>query len=248
MGTRNGWICIFRKLPEWEWYKTPNMVQLFVHLLISANHKDGAWQGIKVQKGQLITGRKALSEATGLSEMSIRTCLARLEQTGEIRKQTTSKFSIITICNYSEYQDKKEDTNQQITNEQPASNQQLTTNNKKNNITKEKNMAASLDCAPQQQKKTAPKRETALKNGTLLSFNQFWNEYPKKINKQATEKLWAKLNPSPELLQVILSQLKKLKNTKNWQDNNGQFIPHPSTWVTNQRWTDEVISEVSEWQ
>jgi hypothetical protein len=112
----------------------------------------------------------------------------------------------------------------------------------------EKNLCKLPACSPQQQKKTAPKRETALKNGTLLSFNQFWNEYPKKINKQATEKLWAKLNPSPELLQVILSQLKKLKNTKNWQDNNGQFIPHPSTWVTNQRWTDEVISEVSEWQ
>ena len=80
------------------------MVHLFIHLLLSANHEDGRWQGVEVKRGQLITGRKALSEATGISEKAIRTTLNKLALTREIRRETASKFSIITICKYNEYQ------------------------------------------------------------------------------------------------------------------------------------------------
>jgi len=100
----DGWVKLHRVFKEWEWYKTPNMVHVFIHLLLSANHEDGKWQGASVLRGQLITGRKSISEATGISEKSIRTSLARLEQTGEISKKSASKYSIITICKYNDYQ------------------------------------------------------------------------------------------------------------------------------------------------
>jgi hypothetical protein len=100
-----GWIKLHRRLVEWEWYKVPSMVHLFLHLVLSANHEDGRWQGVVVKRGQLITGRRSLSEATGISEKTVRTCLSRLEETGEIIKKTASKFSIITVCKYSEYQE-----------------------------------------------------------------------------------------------------------------------------------------------
>jgi len=125
-----GWVKMYRKFSEWEWYKTPNMAHLFMHLVISANHIDGRWQGIEVKKGQLVTGRLSLSEQTGISEQSIRTALNKLKSTGEITIKSTSKFSIITICNYIEYQTQEieanqqinQQTNQQLTNNQPATN------------------------------------------------------------------------------------------------------------------------------
>lgn len=105
------------------------MVHLFTHLVLKANHKDGKWKGIPVKRGQLITGRKKLSSQTGISERSIRTCLKKLESTSELTIKATNKFSIITICNYNEYQDKKESSDQQSdqlpvqqpTNNRPAS-------------------------------------------------------------------------------------------------------------------------------
>ena len=100
----NGWIKLHRKFLTWEWYQNSHMVHLFIHLLLNANHEPCRWQGIEVQRGQLVTGRKKLSDQTGISEQSVRTCLNYLKSTNEIASKSTNKFSIITICNYDSYQ------------------------------------------------------------------------------------------------------------------------------------------------
>jgi len=113
---------------------------------LSANWepKKGIWnkKEFLIERGSLITGRKSIAKETGLSEQNIRTGLSCLRSLGMIEISTTkstSKFSYITISNYSEYQSvENEDnhqTNQQLTSNQPATNQQLTTTK---NIKKEK--------------------------------------------------------------------------------------------------------------
>ena len=64
---------------------------------------DKKWQGKVVEKGQLITSIDSIKCATHLSPQQIRTCLARLESTGEILKKSTNKYTLITICNYESY-------------------------------------------------------------------------------------------------------------------------------------------------
>ena len=140
-----GWIKLHRNLQNWEWYQDSKMVHLFYHLMLKANHKEGNWRGINVKRGQLITGRKRLSEETGISEQSIRTCLRNLEKTGEITMQPTRRYSVLTICKYDEYQDETNEgnqhSNQQRTMNKPAKNQALATNKndkKENNENNEK--------------------------------------------------------------------------------------------------------------
>lgn len=136
-----GHIKIDRKITKWEWYQDSNMVHVFLHLLLKANHKDGKYQGNIVKRGQLLTGRLQLAVALGLSEMQIRTCLKKLKSTNEITINSTSKFSIITICKYDSYQYSKNEDNQQInqqpnqqsTSNQPSDNQVITTNKNDNN-------------------------------------------------------------------------------------------------------------------
>lgn len=99
-----GWVKLHRRFINWEWYTVPYMVQIFVHLLLSANHEPGQWRCIQLQKGQLITGRKRLAKDTGIPEHTIRTCLNRLLSTQEITIQSTNKYSIITICHYETWQ------------------------------------------------------------------------------------------------------------------------------------------------
>ena len=122
-----GWIKIHHKFLDWEWYQESGMVSIFINLLLRANYQPRRWRGMVIERGQLVTGRKQLSIETGLSEQTIRTCLQRLEQTGEIKRQPTNKYSIITICNYESYQCEENKTNQQVTNNQPTTNQQSTT-------------------------------------------------------------------------------------------------------------------------
>ena len=146
----SGWIKLHRKFTEWEWYKSQEMKNLFLHLLLKANHADGKWQGMDVKRGQLITGLKALNTATGISTQRLRTCLSRLESTGELTSISTNKFRVITLCNYTSYQIEKDDTNKQInkqlTNKQQSTNKQLTSNkNEKKKKNEKKNKNKHLD-------------------------------------------------------------------------------------------------------
>ena len=128
------WVKLHDSWLEWEWHTDPNMVSLFFHLLSMASKKDTRFRGYNIKRGQVVVGRKMLSEKTGISEQTVRTCLARLEHTGEISRKSTNKFSIITICNYNSYQPNFGESNQQLTSNQPTTNQQLTTLKDNKNI------------------------------------------------------------------------------------------------------------------
>lgn len=134
-----GWIKIFRKIQSWGWYNDSQMVHLFIHLLLEANHEDRIWKGQPVKRGQMIFGRKAVAETLGISEQSIRTCITRLKSTNEITTKSTNKFTLVTIVNYDQYQveDKKSTSKStsENANEQPTTNQQLTTPKELKNTT-----------------------------------------------------------------------------------------------------------------
>jgi len=68
-------------------------------------------------------------------------------------------------------------------------------------------------------------------------FSIFWEEYPKKVGKGSAEKAWEKLKPD---LAVVLASLKEQKQSRQWTENAGQYIPHPTTWLNQKRWEDEV--------
>ena len=132
-----GFITLHRKFLAWEWAGEPNMVSLFVHLLLLANHEAKKWQGIEIGRGQLVSSVQSLSARTGLSISQIRTGLKRLEMTGEIANKTSNKYSVITICKYDSYQtqtvcnDKQND--KQIANKSQTNRNQIATNNNENN-------------------------------------------------------------------------------------------------------------------
>ena len=128
-----GFIFLHRRFLDWEWYGEPNMVALFIHILLSANYEVKRWKGIEIERGQFITSLQSLSDAIGVSVMKVRTCLKRLEETGEITTKTTNKYSVITICKYDSYQSQNSDANKQITNNQQTDNKQITIKQQSNN-------------------------------------------------------------------------------------------------------------------
>lgn len=107
-----GWIKLHRKFLEWEWYTDSKMVHLFIHLLLSASIEDRKWKGIVLQRGQLATTVAELSKKTGLTARNLRTCIDKLEECQIIDRQTTNKYTLITICNYESYQAREDDSRQ----------------------------------------------------------------------------------------------------------------------------------------
>lgn len=122
-----GWIHLFRKFINWEWYDCPNVKIVFLHCLLMANHKKGKWQGVTIKRGQFVSSYEKIATANGLSVQQVRTSIKKLKMTQEINTQTTNLYTLITVNNYDLYQDT-------LTNKQQSNNNQITTNKNDKNI------------------------------------------------------------------------------------------------------------------
>lgn len=71
-------------------------------------------------------------------------------------------------------------------------------------------------------------------------FARFWKAYPKKVGKGAAEKSFNRINPDDSLLETMITAINTAKASAQWQKENGQFIPNPSTWLNQRRWEDEI--------
>lgn len=142
-----GWIKLFRKLADWEWYDNVVVKSVFIDLLIFANHQDNTWRGQVIKKGSLVTSLSTIADRNKLSIQQVRTALNKLEKTGEINKQSTNKNTLIIVLNYERYQelDWNENTeyqqsnNKRSTNKQQSNNKQSTTNKNVKNDNNENN-------------------------------------------------------------------------------------------------------------
>jgi biotin operon repressor len=180
MSELNGWIKCHRKVLNWEWFKKPNMFQLFTYLVLKANHKEGVWQGHTIKRGQLITGRHTIREETGISEQSIKTCLKHLKKTGEINQLTNHQFSVITICNYESYQSDSEKSTNELTNDQPTPNRPLTTNKKnKNDKNEEVEVSVPLVVGSETKSKSLKKPKSPVDKGKwMVSVSEWQTMFP----------------------------------------------------------------------
>lgn len=99
-----GWIKLYRQLREWKWYSDINTTRLFIHLLLTVNHKDRFCDGIFVKRGQRVASINTLADETNLTVSEVRTALEHLISTREITKQITSKKTVISIEKYNFFQ------------------------------------------------------------------------------------------------------------------------------------------------
>ena len=100
-----GWIKLYRKLVDWEWYDEPNTKIVFIDLLLHANHKERKWRGETIEAGSLVTSIGAIAELNGLSAKQVRTAISHLEKTGEIAKKRANKNTTLIALNYKRYQE-----------------------------------------------------------------------------------------------------------------------------------------------
>jgi predicted transcriptional regulator len=122
----NGFIKLHRSLLKWEWYDDISTFKVFLHLLLTVNIEDSKWRGEKIPAGARVTSIAKLAEETKLSQQKIRTALKHLELTHELTNKKTSKYTVVTVSNWSKFQQltrsltkKQQTTNKQLTNNQP---------------------------------------------------------------------------------------------------------------------------------
>jgi len=131
MKQNGNWIKLNRSILEWEWYDDVNVARVFIHLLLTANYEPKKWHGVQIDRGQRVISISGLAEETGLTVQQTRTALGKLIATGEITKSATSRYTLITVENYSKFQDvpANSDKPSDKQHDKQATNKQQTNNN-----------------------------------------------------------------------------------------------------------------------
>lgn len=69
-----------------------------------------------------------------------------------------------------------------------------------------------------------------------ITFEQFWNLYPKKVERLKSQQKWLKI--SYELQLKIIDDIPRRIFGKQWKEG---YIPNPTTYLNGERWNDEII-------
>lgn len=102
---RQGFVSLHRSILDWEWYDDIYTYRLFSHLLLTAEFKTRRIGGKTVKRGQRLATVRGLSQETHLSEANTRTAINHLKSTHEITWEPSPQGTVITIKNYSKYQE-----------------------------------------------------------------------------------------------------------------------------------------------
>lgn len=217
------YIKIDRKILEWEWYRNEHTKNLFFHCLLKANWKDAKFEGKVIARGSFVTSVKRLSEELDLTSDEIKTALKHLIQTGEITKQTTNKYTVITVSNYDSYQE----LTKQIPNNSQTIAKPLPT------IEEEKEI-----------KNERKENRDGWDSQSVFSesrFNEFCELYPKKVKNILTVngEYTYLLQTTPSLSEDdLIAAVKNYAEACRILKTNERYIKNPENWLKDSTWID----------
>ncbi len=144
-----GWIKLHRKtLDNPIITKDSDYLAVWIYLLLNTTHKeyDVLFKGerITLKKGQLLTGRKSISEKLKIDENKVQRILKTLENEHQIEQQSSNKNRLITIVSWDKYQQDEQQDEQQVNNNRTTSEQQVNTNKNVKNINNDKNVITTI--------------------------------------------------------------------------------------------------------
>ena len=240
------WIKLYRKICDWGWYHEPNMVHLYVYFMLKAklvinnDSRSEAWQ--------LNSTLRLLTKATGISEKSIRTCLARLQRTGEISylPGVAHKQSVITLCNYDSYQAAKKSTNTVLTQERHNNIESVSEHNnsqisaqKERDITRcnydsyqaTKNSTNTVLTQEQHSSNTVLTQEQHSSNTALTTLKEYKNKRIKEIKNIDDDIAHVREGDFVEVLEVTEVE-KENEQKKSNKENFADLVKSETTWLT----------------
>lgn len=238
-----GWVKLWRKSLDGDMLKNHSLWIFWTWCLLKASHKRHkqliGYQEIWLEPGQFIFGRSKAAEETGLSEQTIRTCIKSLKSTSNVTIKVTSKFTVITIVNWTYYQSNEDESTSKVTskstNGQPASNQQLTTNKNVKNVKNVKTTTLKKTLSLEDSKRLNVFWEKCKREKKLIPENRItvifdhWNAQSIIVHKKLTERIKQKLR----------THLKDntIEDVNQAIDNYSIVFKNPGDYFFKYRWT-----------
>ncbi len=224
---KGGYIMIARKIDQSHISEAPPYArEIWFYLLRAANHQDSE----ECERGQTIRRYIDIIEAlkwyVGYRKCtySVAQCenaMKLLVKANMIAKTRTTRGLLITICNYSTYQN--------------AANYESQFHEATARATMEPQGCQTIN-------KKVKKEKKEKNDNKYMGFDEFWELYPKKKAKQDARKAWLKLDLSEQLVEIIVNHVSWRRYTNDWVKDAGKFCPLPATFLNGHRWEDVIAS------
>lgn len=129
----DGWVKLYRKILDNPVIcKDGDYLAVWIYLLLKATHKEvpKVFKGEKIilKQGQLITGRKVISEKLSIQESKVTRIINSFIFEQQIEQETSNQNRLITILNWHLYQESEQQLEQPMNNERTTDEQPVNTN------------------------------------------------------------------------------------------------------------------------
>jgi len=126
---------------------------------------------------------------------------------------------------------------------QPQNKAETATDCGQNSLVGSCNMVTDSELpSPKENRKEKRNPHTPTNGGLSVDdlFNQIWALYPKKVGKALAKEAFQKIKPNKMLFDTMIKAIETHSSSRDWTKENGQYIPHLSTWLNQERWEDEL--------
>ena len=256
------WFKVYCKITESWVFKDPNLLKVWVWCLSKASYKE-RWVPVKagrgvievhLKPGQFIFGRHSAALELDMKPESVRKRLHRLLVGANVTIESTTKFSIVTICNWGTYQNPKSDEYQlkyqPSTNQVPQTRKKEGEEQEKGSTPPPKNTHISVlpgfeDCLKEEDNGKPKTPQVNIKD----YFELFWKAVraacPRRsAKKEETLKRYREAipkvkdraeNPHEFLLLTALAYYESPLGKSKW-------VVGPAPWLYQGRWDDDPAS------
>ena len=110
-----GFVVLYRKIVKSEVWANADLLKVFLWCVLKANHEDN-WIPVKtgrgettipIKRGQFLFGRKKAAKELRMKPSSVRDRMKKLKNMQNIDIKPDTHYSVVTVCNYDSYQNKK---------------------------------------------------------------------------------------------------------------------------------------------
>ena len=232
MGIQRAYYAIIPANVRYDKTLTPNAKLLYGEITALCNEKGFCW-----------ASNEYFSELYGVSKTSISKWISSLIERGYLQSEIIYKEGSKEILNrylrivkdpieekLNTYLTKVKDPIEEKLNtpiEEKLKDNNTYINNTMNNTYEYTYMSEGVE-------KTEPVKDYEEK------FNIFYKAYPKKVAKTKVLSWFRSNKPKDDLFELMMKKLEVFKKSYNWNKDNGQYIPNPTTWLNQKRWEDEI--------
>src|SRR5665648_49631 len=236
-----GFVKIYRDIKNHWIYRDPDHFKVWFEMLSNARYieepKTDTYQGIiyTLNYGEFIFSRISWCKRLGISEQKLRTLMTKMQREGMIKVTSRlTKLSIYKVVNYEKFnqQDNQQEThksegfqgivnqqdNQRVTSRQPSANQRITTN---------------------KESKEGEEGKEGKENIVIDHFEEFWEQYPKKLTKTSALKCWKTLIKNGVSIDDLITASKNYAAAMKGKEQ--QFILQGSTFLGPQKRYEDFI-------